>query len=610
MSEGAPTLEEILSRFDAALTPLDDHDVHSAISELRKREIDAGLGYPLESVAECVAFMFCPEYHWKGDGWDSYYGPMFGMTDKDGKPAYSPDIKQLDAATFTYWDKRAREAKHPLLKIRYADLCWEFQKRITGASPHIDMARIAIDSSIDATSQQLVKHAVNGRKKLARALAIAVGIGDGARVERVRDAIVAYEDAVARDEAAGLWGFSFDLILENKKVPRSAELETKLIGDLEGRLARLSAGRDGKPVDAWGAEYAATRLANYYRRANRPDDVRRVLMLYGAAFEKLSEGGSGMQASGWLRRVHDHYREFGLRDEAEAVLLKVREYSKKSHDEMGVQKTPIEVPKKEMDEFLESLTRGDLSESLHRLAVEFVPDRKQIISQIEQMRQTAPLMAMIAMTIVDQEGRPTSQIGSVDDDMDGRIAHQISQNLRVGQMFLYLAINHIREKFSMSVDDLLNHLRQSPVFPEDGFPMLLAGLEAYLRDDHLAASHLLVPQIEAATRHLLDLCRGNLWKPHRGGGLMLKNLEDVLREEAIEKSLTENNVLYLRVLLTDQRGWNVRNGVCHGLFAADSFGRGMTDRLLHALLLLALIRNKPDAPTPPGAGAPVEGGSV
>ena len=591
MSEGAPTLEEILRQLDEAMTPLDDRDIHTAVSELRKRELDAGLGYPFESVAECAAFMFCPEYQWKGDGWYSYYGPMFAGTHNDGKPFYSPDIRQFGAATFTYWEKRAREAHHPLLKVRYADLCWEFQKSTTGVGPHIDIARIVIDSTIDATSRQLVKHAANGRRKLARALAIALGIGDQARVERVRDVIVAYEDAVARDEAAGLWGFSFDLILENKKVPRSAELEAKLINDLEGRLARLSAERDGKPIDPWGAEYAAIRLANYYRRVSRPDDVRRVLLSYGAAFEKLSEGASGMQASGWLRRVHDRYREFGLRDEAEAQLLKVREYSKKLRHEMGVHKTPIQVPKEEMDRFLESLTEGDVSQSLHRLAVEFVPNQKQIVNQIEQMRQAAPLMSMLSMTIVDNEGRPMGEIGSVDDDMDGRIAHQISQNLRIAQMFLFLAIDHVRQKFAVTLDDLLNHLRQSPIFPEAGLTMLGAGLEAYLRDDHLAAAHLLVPQIEAAIRHLLHLCGGNLWKPHRGGGLMLKNLEDVLREDVILKSLKEDNVLYLRLLLTDQRGWNVRNGVCHGLFTAESFGRGMTDRLLHALLLLSLIRN-------------------
>jgi hypothetical protein len=67
---------------------------------------------------------------------------------------------------------------------------------------------------------------------------------------------------------------------------------------------------------------------------------------------------------------------------------------------------------------------------------------------------------------------------------------------------------------------------------------------------------------------------------------MLKNLEEVLREDCIAKSLSEGVVLNLRVLLTDQRGWNIRNGICHGLLTPGSFGRGLTDRLFHALLVL------------------------
>lgn len=599
MNDEEPLLSEILTRFDQVIEPIDDREVHAAVEQLRKREMEAGLGYPMASVAECAAFMFCPDYHWQGDGWDSYYGPMFGWTNDDGKAVHSPDINQFQIDTFCYWEKRAREARHPILKTRYADLCWEFQKRITGVAADIDMARIVVDATVDATRRQLVKHQVDGRKKLARALAIARAIGDAARIDTVRDAIVDYEDAIARDDAPGLWGFAFDLIIDDKKVPKTPELEAKIIGDLEGRLRRLSSPDEGKAPDPWGSECAALRLARYYRRCNKPEDVRRVLKAYGAAFEQIAQGASGMQASGWLQSVHAHFREFGLNAEAETVLLKVREYAKKSRDEMAVHTDKIEIPKQEMDQFLEHVTRGTLSESLHRTAVEFVADKERIVEQIKRMRESAPLVSMLPLTIVDHEGRPTSHIGSVDSDIDGRIAHQISQNMRYGQMFLVLTLNHIRAKYSVSADDLLNHFRQSPVFPEDGMSMLRAGLDAYLRDDHLAAAHLLVPQIESAVRHLLHLCGGNLWKPHRGGGLVLKNLEDLFREEAVVASLKEDTVLTLRVTLTDQRGWNLRNGICHGLLTAESFGRGMTDRLLHCLLLLSLVRQRPAEQKPP-----------
>src|SRR5207237_1109862 len=112
------------------------------------------------------------------------------------------------------------------------------------------------------------------------------------------------------------------------------ELEKKIIDDLERRVSQLGDLSGGKPSNPWAAEYAALRLARYYKRSNRMEDVRRVLTIYGRCFEQLAQGASGMLGAGWLRNVHDHYREFGLRDEAETLLIKVRECAKRSHEEM------------------------------------------------------------------------------------------------------------------------------------------------------------------------------------------------------------------------------------------------------------------------------------
>jgi hypothetical protein len=579
-------LAEVLRRFDDDTGALDEHDVHQAISKKLTDDRESGQSISSEDEAEWAAFMFCPEYDWKDGGWRSYYGPMWGCKSEDGKDSYTPDIHEFDATTFDYWAKRAREARHPVLKMRYADLCWEFQKRFGGAAPNVELAHIVIDATIHAAARKLVKHEVNGKKKLARALVIALAIHDKSRVAKVRDAIVDYEDTVARDEFAGLWGFSYDLIVDDKKIPKSPALVSKIIGDLEARLMRLCAVRDGKAFDPWGAKNAALRLAKYYRRQTKKDDVRRVLLAYARTFDCLAEGASAIQATGWMRAVYEHYREFELREEAEAMLIKVREHARRSRDKKVAHRQEINIPRQEMDEFLNHITEGTLSDSLNRIAIEFLADKQQVVDLLRKQHASSPLMSMMSMSIVDGEGRPTAHIGGIDDDLEGRVAHQISQNMRFAASFLSLAIDRVHEKFSPSVEEILNHLQQSPVFPEDGFAILRPGLSCYFNNEHLTAAHVLVPQIEATVRHLLHLCGGNLWKPHRSGGLMLKNLEEVLREDCIAKSLSEGVVLNLRVLLTDQRGWNIRNGICHGLLTPGSFGRGLTDRLFHALLVL------------------------
>ncbi|MCG8696536.1 MAG: DUF4209 domain-containing protein [Bacteroidales bacterium] len=72
-------------------------------------------------------------------------------------------------------------------------------------------------------------------------------------------------------------------------------------------------------------------------------------------------------------------------------------------------------------------------------------------------------------------------------------------------------------------------------------------------------------------------------------GFQLKTFNDILRDEIIKQVLGEDIQIYLRVLFTDQRGWNLRNDVCHGMSDIGSFSYQSTERILHVLIILGTI---------------------
>ena len=78
----------------------------------------------------------------------------------------------------------------------------------------------------------------------------------------------------------------------------------------------------------------------------------------------------------------------------------------------------------------------------------------------------------------------------------------------------------------------------------------------------------------------------------RGGGFQLRTLDEILRIMQKNPTLNEDLALYFRVVFTDQRGWNVRNEVCHGLASYGLFSSIVADRLMHILLVLAQLRLK------------------
>lgn len=85
-------------------------------------------------------------------------------------------------------------------------------------------------------------------------------------------------------------------------------------------------------------------------------------------------------------------------------------------------------------------------------------------------------------------------------------------------------------------------------------------------------------------------------RPGRPGTMQVKNLNDILREESIKACLGEDLHLYLLTFLADPRGHNVRNRVTHGLVPAEQFTTQLSDRVMHVLLALALVRERQEAP--------------
>jgi hypothetical protein len=146
------------------------------------------------------------------------------------------------------------------------------------------------------------------------------------------------------------------------------------------------------------------------------------------------------------------------------------------------------------------------------------------------------------------------------------------------------------KRHNLGSQELLQHLYQSPLFENERRNILKRGLDAYFAGDHIASVHFLIPQVEHALRRFLVLVGRPSFRPGRHGGLNLRLLDDMLRDPAVVQVFGEQVVIYLQVLLTDQRGWNLRNELCHGIIVPDAIGSTTSDRIIHVLLILGNLR--------------------
>ena len=545
--------------------------------------------------AEWAAFEFSTRVAKDGGPWKTYFQPIMILGDEDGMRCH-PDLRRADAPVIEYWSARAREATHPVLKARYADLVWDTTRFVTKGKPGIEFARLAIDNYIAASRLDDGASWGDTHRSIGRALTLALSIKDPTRTDEAVDATFDYVDRTANEDKLGTYCYLFDNLLPPEKgPPLSDEQEQGIVERMESYFATMTTAGGKWDVDPHSPQSVATRLAAYYQRSGRNEDRTRIFCAIAQAFERRARMGDAIGNVMFLDTARKIYAEAGLKDEAERVQAELQRAAPEAVQQLAPTTVEYEVKQEEIDRFLEELTEsGDMNGALARLAVYFIPDQKELKEEIEYRAQKSPLQAMLKPKVID-ESHIKADIGDNAGDHDGQMVYETSQDIGFDAPWIACGFDHLIAN-GLTAAHVLGFVQISSLFTKDRFPLIRRGVDAHIQGDYTQAIHVLVPQIERALVNLAHYAGRSTTKPFQSGkGVMQsKNLQDVLeRDETIRAIMGENLRMYLLSTLAHNKGLNIRNEVCHGLWSAAHFTKMASERVLHVLLSVAMLRATP-----------------
>lgn len=566
------TVKEIVEFYDNSEEPFSEIMILDKI----KGEITKVDESDIISLAELHAFQFVVTNNIKTNSWGTYYGPF--------------SESRISKEMLEYWKLRASESKHPILKSRYADLVWDLSKIITGENPDYKFANIVIENNIALSKKRMYKNDIGVIHKLKRALELALSLNDNNRSIEVKNSILNYEDTIGEDDKPGTWGFSFDILFKEHRSLLSDEDVLRIITSLEGRIHRLKTDKNSSNINPWAIEAAANRLAKYYKNLDKIDEVKRVLCEVKNAFMLKSQTSIHLQKMEWLKDVYNLYFHFGLKQDAERLKIEIKRMGPDILKEMKEVSGEVKIPVEKIEACIKKFITGSIDEVLERIAIHYIPRKDEAKKQLKELSCTAPLSFLMPTDLIDEKGRLIATIGSINDDPEGNIIHQISQYLSYKTVFLGMVLDRLKETSKLNLIDVQNFIFKSTLFEESRRSLVTKGIEAFLQKDYISSIHILVPQIENALRLLMENLGGDVLKSPRSGGFQYKTFDELLRDEKVESALDSNCSLYFRVLFTDQRGWNIRNKVCHGIAPCNFFNQSIADRVFHSLLIIGLIR--------------------
>ena len=580
---------DIITHFDKRIDFFDLIEVDAALRSCAQDEHDLPT---VEFWGEKIAFAVTEKNTDPNlDAFGKRFCPQFLMTEQSGRTIGFPDLSGITAEVVDYWVLRARNAINPVLRSRYAGLACAYLEG-SGKSHRFEMARIRIECSLQI-SDLPAPEPMAVFSLLKHSLEMSINLNDENLKFRIRDRIVEFEDEVSQDDLIGLWGHAFDLLLDRKNLDLPEAMRKRILKDLEERLLRTS---HGEALNPWAAEFAATRLATYYRRHSKQSDVKRVLLLFARAFEQLSEStSSAMQRVCWLEHVAQVLQKFSLKEEAFSVLKKIRYHGGRAVGELKPIPAAMGFSQEQIDAFVSEMNSGGLESAIDNWVAWFVPREERIIEILRSAVRDCPLAYLLPQAVMDHRGRRIDSIGSLDynlqGDFGGHVAFKFSEQLSIKGVFLEFGMRDLISRYELGAAELTALIVASPIFRGDKHELIAQGTRSFFSGDHIVAVHLLIQQIEDALRELLEIAGGQVLKPSKDGGRFdLRTLDDILRDEIIGGIFGNDVVLYLRVVFTDPRGVNLRNRVCHDLMRTCDYTQEIANLVIHALLLLGRVR--------------------
>ena len=470
-------------------------------------------------------------------------------------------------------------------KRSYADVVWDLTYAATKKPAAIAMAEVAIEH-YQAAAQRCLE---NAHFRLVRAFELAKSIDRAEVVAVVRATMFNLLDP-SRTHAT-LNHFLFDFNQSKFKLEPSDEQLHRLIAALERELQEIEG---AETPCALTAKMSAVRLAQHYRMVGNTEEEKRVVRTYGSTVLKMAAMTHGMVPMRLLHEAHGVYLQHGLKSEAGPLLLAAREKGKEAEGQMVTHRHEVRIDVEEMNKFLDAITADNLDQTLGRIAHRFMYKRDAIEKEVRESEQTSPFMAMIPMSRL-ANGQITSETGSTNDDFEGRVMVSLRQSIEFSSFGLGRSIERAKEQYGMTGEVALAVFFRSPLFDPDRTLLYTQALDAYLSGDLIKWIHVILPQIEHILRRLLSGLGGvtNKRRSTSNDVIMVeKNLNELLLDPAIEELLSRDATTQFRVLLCDERGFNVRNNVLHGLVEADYFGRTISDWLFHVLCWFSIFEVK------------------
>ena len=556
-------LERALTAACAEASGTDDGGIVSVASSLRQAA--AADDDPLRALIAGL------EYHFVLDSERRFpHGPFGPMIEANGQayPAPIDRVDELVPGTYDLWARAIPLTHLGLVRARFADLLWEAR---FGARPH-EFAQIAIDSYTAATSEHF-GGPVEVSEAIQRAVELASQIDDPIRCSAAIDAGVRLtgEAIESSDRMPGVALPLLAMFVGDRCERRPPDLDQLLQRAIE---------RFGD--DPWNLESAL----ELQERLVPPEERDALRTRAAEAFRDLAHRSEGLVKYAHFQHAIELAEGHGLGQLADSIR---REVEAITEDELDLKAVSAEVaiPTEHVEGFIAWFVGDDnLESALTRFGAHLPSgDTEDNRAFVETLMADYPLQFLLTRIQIGPENSLLRSTSGADDQAEQALIDHEAQRASMFSTFAVDILDEIRARYGPVSS--AREWFQTQLVPPPVADKVVRAVELYEAGDFHSAASVLAPKLERVIRRIagsvgLTVTRSPNRRGRSGG---VKGLGELLG--LLAGALPEPTRRYLKVLLVEVTGINLRNRIGHGL--DEEVGQREAALLIHCACHLRLL---------------------
>jgi hypothetical protein len=564
-----------------------DDDLNRALAaacdEARVQDFQsaASVGTPLRAIAgddddPIRALIAGLEYHLVIDPSARRDHGAFGPMMEGPSGTYPAPLERIPNEAYELWGRAAELAPLAAVRARFADLLWEARH---GSRP-FEWAQRAVDEYLKVPGDGF-GHPVEQSDSLQRALEIASQLNETKRRDAAIETLIdlAQRALADDDHNPGVVLPILELFAERPREQRPAE---------SGALADAALTKFAN--DPWSLESALEIKAKLVE----PDDRATLHHAQVDAFAELARRTTGLVGYAHFQHAIELAEEHGLHDRADELRREIEEIPEEALD-LKVVSAEVDIPRDEIERIIAGIVGDDdLAGALTRFGA-YLPtgDAERNREFVRQLAKEYPLQHMFSTMVIGPENSLLSQLETEEAKEDYALIQHEVQSI---QFFSLLAIDILERIHSRYGFEDVTDLFSTPFIGPAVAERINRAFELYFENDPDGTASVLVPRLERIVRELARTAGLSITQsPNRRTGAPggVRALGDLLAR--LTDRLDESMRRYLRCLLSEIKGVNLRNRIGHGL--VDQASQREAALLLHAACHLRLLRPAAEHPS-------------